>query len=1099
MESINFSSLDKKWQKEWEKAKIFEAHEDPKKEKYYALAMYPYPSANGLHMGHAFQYLIPDILSRYMRMNGKSVLHPMGFDSFGLPAENAAINEGAQPRKYTDTAIKRFIIQLKTLGISYDWSRIIQSHDKEYYKWNQYFFLQLLKKGLAYRKASGVNWCSKCESVLANEQVHDGKCWRHKENNVTIKNLEQWFIKTTKYAEELLKDVDKLDWPERIKSMQKNWIGKSEGAEVLFEIPYSKEVNFVLLHGHGGSPNSNFFPWLKNELEHRGYEVSVSRLPEPDSPNIDKKVEYVLKEEKITENTVIIGHSLGGAVSLQILEKLNKPIKKLVLVAGALRKEFNFDKIRKNVKDGIIYLRDENDTVIPKNAGDMARDLLGAQVVNFKAEEMHICALEEPEVLNACLQRWPVFTTRVDTLFGVTFLVISAQHSKLNELVTKEQKKYVDAFLKKVKSTKQEDMDKMEKEGVFTGSYAVHPLTGKKIPIWTGNFVVADYGSGMVMAVPAHDSRDYEFAKKYDLEIKPVIFKEIKESYSYVMGIDENDIKKIGATIVEKTKDGFFKIKIPFDKLEDYKEFIRKNMKPNFWNEFSTKNGFYFIFKHKNGKLEEIELNKKTNDIIDNYGMVFNGKEPNKVPKNVYSWLADNSFYKEILIHTEGGILVNSEAFNGLNNNEAKEHIIKALEVNKMGRKVTQYKLRDWLISRQRYWGTPIPIIYCSDCGAVPVNEKDLPVILPEKVEFGRGNPLITNEKFVNTKCPNCGRKAKRETDTMDTFVDSSWYYLRFTDPSNNQFAISPDCVSYWMPVDFYSGGAEHACMHLIYARFFTKVLRDFGYIKFDEPFPKLFNQGMLHGEDGFVMSKSRGNGIDPLDTTSKYGSDTLRLFLMSVASPDKDFNWSSTGIESMYRFVNRVWNYTKEVKFGKSSFRTQHKLNKAIIEIGNEIKNLNYNIAVIKLRALFDAFEDEIDKSDFAIYLQLLSPFAPHISEELWHNVLGYSTFVSNSKWPISDNSKINESIDKAEEVFERTVMDIQNILKIIKEKDGKEVKHVYLYTIPHELNIFDKKILSKRIGTELSVFAVNDKTKYDPQGKASKAKPGKPGIYVE
>ena len=818
MKSVNFNSIDRKWQKEWEKAKVFEVKEDSKKLKYYALAMYPYPSANGLHMGHAFQYVIPDILARFMRMNGCSVLHPMGFDSFGLPAENAAIKEGVHPQKYTDTAIKRFVTQLRTLGISYDWSRVIQSHDPEYYKWNQYFFLEFLKKGLVYRKASGVNYCVKCDSVLANEQVHDGKCWRHKDTNVIIKNLEQWFVKTTKYAEELLKDVDVLDWPERIKAMQRNWIGKSEGAEVMFSI--------------------------NNE-------------------------------------------------------------------------------------------------------------------------------------------KWPVFTTRIDTLFGVTFLVISAQHSRLGELVTKENKKNVDTFLKKIKSTKQEDADKMEKEGVFTGSYAIHPLTGKKIPIWTGNFVVADYGSGGVMAVPAHDARDFEFAKKYGLEIKQVIG-------------------------------------CPKD--------------------YDWKNGAY----------------------------------------------------------TDWGNLVNSSEFNGLKNDEAKQHIVKALESKKLGRFVTQYKLRDWLISRQRYWGTPIPIIYCDDCGAVPVSGKELPVLLPQKVEFGKGNPLLTNDKFLNVKCPKCGKIGKRETDTMDTFMDSSWYYLRFTDPGNTKRPLSPEDVSRWMPVDFYSGGAEHACMHLIYARFFTKALRDLGYVTISEPFTRLFNQGMLHGEDGAVMSKSRGNVIDPLDTTKKYGSDTLRLFLMSVASPDKDFSWSSTGVESMHRFVQKVWNYAHSVNFGKSSSRVEHKMNKGIIEISKEIKSINYNIAVIKLRALFDSFEEEISKYDFGNFLKLLSVFAPHIAEELWNKFIDSKTLISISNWPVADESKINDSIDKAEESFEKTISDIQNILKIVKEKEGKMASHVYLYAIPNEVVLFNIDALSKRLGIEVSVFAVNDKMKFDPENKGGKAKPGRPAIYV-
>ena len=817
MNSINFSSIDKKWQKEWAKAKTFEVRENTKKKKYYSLEMYPYPSASGLHMGHAFSFIIGDILARYKLMKGFNVLHPAGYDSFGLPAENAAIKNGVHPQKYTDTAIVNFVKQQKALGLSYDWSRKLQSHDSNYYKWNQYFFLQFLKNGLVYRKESPVNWCSKCESVLANEQVHDGNCWRHKDTAVIIKQLEQWFVKTTKYAEELLRDVEKLDWPERIKIMQRNWIGKSEGAEIDFFI------------------------------------------------------------------------------------------------------------------DG---------------------------------------------------NKWNVFTTRVDTLFGVTFLVVSAQHSKLNELITSEQKKEVSVFLKKIKSTKQEDKDLMEKEGVFTGSYAIHPLTNEKIPIWVGNFVVVDYGSGMVMGVPAHDSRDFAFAKKYNLKIKQVV--------------------SSGSKLLNEA-------------------------------------------------------------------------------------------------YTGSGKLIHSDAFDGLSNIEAKEHIVIALNEKKLGRKVTQYKLRDWLISRQRYWGTPIPIIYCSSCGAVPVSEKDLPILLPQKVVFGKGNPLLSNDKFVNAKCPSCGEKGKRETDTMDTFFDSSWYYLRFTDAGNNKLPLSSDCLSYWLPVDFYTGGAEHACMHLIYARFFTKALRDLGYLKIDEPFSRLFNQGMIHGNDGFVMSKSRGNVVDPLDITKKYGADTLRLFLISIASPDKDSVWNENGLEGVYKFVQKIWDYSHSVKLGKSSPKLEHKINKSNLEIEKEIDGLHYNLALIKLRALFDSFEIEISKKDFASFICLLSPFAPHIAEEIWASVLKQTTFVSSTSWPIADESKINDAIDKAEELVEKTIADVQNVLKIIKEKSGKESKHVYLYAIPSEVPLLDVSFLRSKLGLEVSVFAVNDKKKYDPENKSGKSKPGKPGIYID
>ncbi len=820
---INYKEIEKKWQKIWKQKKAFQVKENPKKKKYYVLEMYPYPSSNGLHMGHAFNYIIADIYARFKKMQGFNVLHPIGYDSFGLPAENAAIKEKSHPKIFTNKAIKNFVKQQKLLGLSYDWSRVLQSHDPKYYKWNQYFFLQFYKNGLAYRKKANVNWCSRCTTALANEQVHNGKCWRHSDTEVEIKQLEQWFVNITKYADELLKNIEKLDWPERIKTMQKNWIGKSEGTEIVFKIN-------------------------------------------------------------------------------------NEP--------------------------------------------------------------------------------WPVFTTRPDTLFGVTFLVISAQHPKLMDIVVENKKKEVEDFMKKIRTTKQEDIEKLDKEGVFTGAYAKHPLTNQDIPVLAGNFVLAEYGSGMVMAVPAHDSRDYQFAKKYNLPIKLVI--------------QPND-KKIDEKAIKEAYEGL-------------------------------------------------------------------------------------------------GILVNSEAFNDLFSEEAKIHITKTLEEKGLGKPTVQYKLRDWLISRQRYWGTPIPIIYCEKCGIVPVPENDLPVKLPEKVKFGKGNPLETNKNFINTLCPKCRKKAKRETDTMDTFFDSSWYYLRYIDSKNNNLPFDKQKVEYWMPVDFYTGGAEHACMHLIYARFFTKAIRDMGLLKIDEPFTRLFNQGMVHGEDGYVMSKSRGNVVDPIQITEKYSTDTLRLFLMSIGSPEKDSLWNSTGIESSWRFLNKIFNYLKKLKPINSSEKLEHKINKTIKEITHDIENLRYNFAVIKIRELFETIEEEnqISKKDLESFIKLLAPICPHISEELWHK-LSNSSLISLESWPTADESKINPEIEKQEEIVEKTISDINNIIKLVKEKKSIIPNKIYLYTLPYELNIYNQHYLEKKLNLQIKIFTVNDKNKFDPENKSQKARPGKPGIYVE
>jgi len=819
----DFVGIEKKWQEIAEKKDLFKSDLNSKKKKFYCLEMFPYPSGEGLHMGHALNYFVGDILVRFKRMNNFNVMYPMGYDAFGLPAENAAIKAKTHPREYTSKAIKNFIKQQKMMGISYDWSKSFATCNPEYYHWNQYFFLRFLEKGLIYRKKAPVNWCNKCDTVLANEQVHDGKCWRHEDTNVEIKHLEQWFIKTTDYAEELLEMVDKLNWPERIKIMQKNWIGRSEGTEILFEI--------------------------NNE-------------------------------------------------------------------------------------------------------------------------------------------KWPIFTTRPDTIYGVTFMVISAQHSRLDELVTDEQKKKVEKFLKELKSVSGKDLEKMDKEGVFTGSYAINPINKEKVPIYAGNFVVADYASGMVMAVPAHDQRDFDFALKYEIKMKPVIQ--------------------------------------PVD------------------------------FEIDNLRLEKAY----------------------KFP----------------------GTLINSGEFNGLDNEDAKEKITDFLIKKKIGKRIVQYKLRDWLVSRQRYWGTPIPVIYCDDCGIVPVSEKDLPIKLPEDVKFGKGNPLLSNEKFVNVKCPKCGGKAKRETDTMDTFFDSSWYYLRYLDNENSKEPFAKKKVDYWMPVDQYIGGAEHACMHLIYARFFTKALRDLGYVNFDEPFTSLFNQGMLHANDGRKMSKSLGNVINPLDIIEKYGSDTLRLSLMSFATPDKDTNWDEKVLIGSFKFVNKIHDKFQEIKIGKSDKKIENKLNKAIKEVTNQIESFKYNLAIIKVRDLFDSLKEEESKEVLIKSLKLLHPFCPHLSCELWEKI-GEKGYVGLMEWPKVEESKIDENLDKQEQAIEDLASDINHVVGLVKEKNDKIVKKCFVYVLPNEKNNFIENLdlLKKKTNLEIEIFSVNDKNKYDPDNKSKKVKPGKPGIYLE
>ncbi len=807
---VDFQAIQEKWQKRWEEEKVFEVNPD-KRKKFYVLEMFPYPSGSGLHLGHALNYTIGDIFARFKLMNGFNVLHPMGYDSLGLPAENAAIKAGIHPQEYTDTAIKNFIKQQKCLGITYDWSRVLKTSDPSYYKWDQWIFLKMFEKGLAYKKESPVNWCPECNSVLANEQVHNGKCWRHEDTEVQVKNLSQWFLKITDYVEEL-NDFSKLNgWPDLIKKLQENWIGKSYGTEIIFEI--------------------------------------------------------------------------------------NK-------------------------------------------------------------------------------KEWKVFTTRPDTLYGVTFMVVSAQHPKLRQLVTDDQKKYVEAFTKKLASVSEEDIGQLEKEGVFTGSYAIHPLTKKKIPVFAGNFVLADYGSGMVMAVPTHDQRDFEFAKKYDIPLKVVI----------------------------------------------------------------TPKG------------KELKVESMSKAFVDE------------------------------------GVLVNSDKFDGLDNRKAIDNITKELEKKGKGKKTVNYKLRDWLISRQRYWGTPIPIVNCQKCGAVA--DENLPVELPHDVKFGLGNPLETNANFINTTCPKCGCPAKRETDTMDTFVNSSWYQLRYVDSNNDAKIFDKDKVNYWNPIDMYIGGKEHACMHLIYIRFYTKVLRDIGLLDFDEPAVKLFNQGMLHAEDGNKMSKSLGNVINPLEIVDDKGADALRIFLVSVASPDSDFNWSDKGLVGSYKFLTKVIEYFAEVNIGNSDAKTISRLHKAMKGITWDIENLKYNLAVIKLRKLFERLGEEESMDTLEIFLKLLSPFCPHMAEELWEK-LGKKPFLSLENWPKFDEKLIDESLEYEDDYFDDLKSDVNTIIKIAKIEKPKKVVLIVSPGWKYELVKLLKKKLKKTrdfkeilkavMGTELKRYG-KDITKILP-----------------
>ncbi len=764
--------IEAKWQKYWEENKTFKVEMDKDKPKSYVLEMFPYPSGN-LHMGHVRNYSIGDVIARFRTMKGFNVLHPMGWDSFGMPAENAAIKHNIPPKKWTLENIANMTRQLKALGLSYDWDREVTTCKEDYYKWTQWFFELFYKRGLAVKKESAVNWCDTCNTVLANEQVIDGKCWRC-DHEVVKKDLSQWFFKITDYADELLKDLDLLPgWPERVKTMQHNWIGRSEGLEFSFEIP-------------------------------------------------------------------------------------------------AL-----------------------NDTVA-------------------------------------------VYTTRPDTAYGVTFMALAAEHPLIKKICENNPKAdEINAFCERVRNQSEIERtsSESEKEGVFTGVYCINPFTGRKVEIWVTNYVLYDYGTGAVMGVPTGDQRDWMFADKYGIEKIVTICPVGKEL-----------------------------------------------------------------------KLEEMTC-------------AYEEKE---------------------------GMLVNSGEFTGMEMHKAMSAIMDKAEAEGFGKRRVNYRLRDWLISRQRYWGAPIPIIYCPHCGEVLVPEDQLPVRLPEDVSFTAGakSPLATSEEFVHCKCPKCGADATRETDTMDTFLCSSWYYLRYTDAHNDKMPFDKELNNYWGPVDQYIGGIEHAILHLLYSRFFVKVLRDAGLVDYDEPFSNLLTQGMVI-KDGAKMSKSLGNVVSPEEILSKYGADTARLFILFAAPPERELEWSDQGVEGSFRFLNRIWRIVqafeavlaqKVTEYDHSNLSEADKdlrrvLHSSIKKVTNDIETrFNFNTAISTMMELVNALyaykEAAKEPNAGLIYeaisdlIKMMSPFVPHITEELWRGAIDANSSVHEQSWPECDEEALK--VDNVEIVLQ-------------------------------------------------------------------------------
>lgn len=840
IEKYNPKDIEPKGLKFWaENLDLYQAKDDSEKPKKFILDMFPYPSGEGLHTGHVESYTATDIMARYLRAKGYNVLHPQGWDAFGLPAENFAIKTQVHPTETTKKAIANFKRQMNMVGLSYDWSREVNSSDPDYYRFTQWFFLLLYKNGLAYKAKAKVNWCESCKTVLANEQVENGLCERCK-NPVIQKDLEQWFFKITDFIEDkkntsgLLAGLDKLDWPESTKAAQKNWIGKSEGATVKFSIFNSQFSN--------------------------------------------------------------------------------------------------------------------NDQ------------------------------LSDDEILKPYVE---VFTTRVDTIYGATYVVLAPEHKLITELKDHiENYEEIQRYIQETK--KKSDLNRMEskeKTGVeIKGIKVVNPFNKEELPLWVADYVLVQYGTGAVMAVPAHDERDFEFAKKYDLPIKKVV------------------IPPFIGTLVRDTG----------------------NIIVGGWQQYSS-------------------------DIKD--------------------WTGD-------------GELINSQEYSGLTSEKAREKMVEWLKENNLGSKKINYKLRDWLVSRQRYWGAPIPIIYCEKCGTVPVPEADLPVKLPDDVDFKPTgeSPLKYSKKFHEVRCPVCGGKAKRESDTMDTFVCSSWYYFRYADPKNDKEFAEKELIKKWLPVDLYVGGAEHTVLHLLYSRFFTKVLHNLGYIDFDEPFTKLRHQGIILSEDGRKMSKSLGNVVNPDDEVKRWGADALRLFEMFMGPLEDMKPWQTNGLVGVYRFLEKVWKLQGKISnfqfpisdeiqnSNDQSPKLKMLIHKSIKKVSEDIESLRFNTAISQLMILTNEMEKEsaLSATSYAILVQLLSPFAPFIAEELWHR-LGHTESIFKEKWPEFDpelikdaqielviqvNGKVRDRIktaaDIAEEEAKKLALGSEKAKASLGEKEIKKIVYV-------------------------------------------------------
>lgn len=1075
MKRYNPKEIEPKWQKIWDEKGVYKANLNSSKQKYIAMSMFNYPSGN-LHIGHAMNYTISDIMARYKRQQGYESYHPVGWDSFGLPAENRAIKEGISPQESMAQLIPGYHKAYKAMGWSNDWSKEISTHEPSYYKWTQWIFSQMYKNGLAYQEARMQWWCTKCQTVLANEQVIDGKCWRHDGADDPIvekKEVKQWFFKITDYADELLEATDALDWSEVVKTAQKNWIGKSKGAEIEFIVEDS--MNFVDLHGFTSSPNDDFHPWLSKKIRSLGYKIQTPSLPNTNNPTVEEQAQFVNQNCSFDQNTVLIAHSLGAPVALKVVERLKTPIKKIVLVAGFAQPgfldherpfektfdwKFDFKKIKKNVQE-IVIMRAENDSAVPKERAEYLANILGVDVVDFVANEDHACGKEEPEVLRQAVRQVKVFTTRPDTLFGATFLVLAPEHDLVDKITTKEQKAEVEKYVKEsTKKTEVERQASKEKTGVFTGAYAINPINNQKIPIWVADYVLVGYGTGAIMAVPAHDERDFEFAKKFNIDIIQVISPYFEYEGVLKARKEVETLNREAVDVIIKNKRGEYLLLIEGDE----KHFVGGGVEPEdkdllsaVEREVIEETGYTEIFnisqascriatlayripKDKNQRTDGtffevlLETEKRISSEVEEGKHKIIWVKKDEVEKlitwegHLFAWqqyLASNVCY------SGEGVMINSGEYNGIQSSDAREKIVADLEKKGLAKEKTTFKIRDWSVSRQRYWGAPIPIINCQKCGSVLVPDEQLPVVLPELDDFapsGDGRSALARAKdWLEVDCPKCGGRGERETDTLDTYICSSWYYLRYFDPQNNHRIFDSKIVNKWMPIDFYNGG-DHATAHMIYARFITRFFHKLGLVDDPEPFKKFLFNGKVMASDGQMFSKSKGNGVDPLEIIEQgYGADALRTYLMFAAPLDLWIRWDPQGVPGSYRFLNRVWNLAQEFLVAPQSKDSNQQvlriIHPAIKKVTEDLENQKYNTAIATMmKATNELYEikakqginnNQSWRTTIESLTMLIAPFAPHTAEELWSQ-FGHKDSVNVGHWPKWDDKLIAQDTVK-------------------------------------------------------------------------------------